>query len=136
MPAGYRVVPDKNKNTPPHTSRRQIPRGKRGFFCPANFPPQKKAPRIPFEDRRGKKRDVIRPRSLSDRLPVDHPAAEDDVTVRVNVVECMIDPEVAVTVTVESVPPPVEVVVFLLQPANIVSATATSGTSISHRPPR
>ena len=58
------------------------------------------------------------------------------MTVRVNVVECMIDPEVAVTVTVESVLAPVEVVVFLLQPASIVSATATSGTSISQRPPR
>ncbi len=60
--------------------------------------------------------------------------AVEEVTVRVNVAECITDPEVAVTVTVDSVPPPVEVV-FLLHPANIVSATATNGTSISSRPP-
>lgn len=32
MPVGYHVVPDKNKNTPPHTSRRQITPQQAGFF--------------------------------------------------------------------------------------------------------
>jgi hypothetical protein len=34
MPVGYHVVPDKNKNTPPHTSRRQITPQQAGFFLP------------------------------------------------------------------------------------------------------
>ena len=30
-------MPDKKKKTPPHTSRRQIPRDERGFFLPVDF---------------------------------------------------------------------------------------------------
>jgi hypothetical protein len=35
MPVGYHAEPDKNKNTPPHTSRRQITPRQAGFFLSA-----------------------------------------------------------------------------------------------------
>ena len=70
-----------------------------------------------------------------------------EVTVSVNVVECITEPEVAVTVTVEGVPLAVEVdpvealdpaavVDVLLQPTNNVAATTARGSNISSRPPR
>ena len=66
-----------------------------------------------------------------------------EVTVSVNVVECITEPEVAVTVTVEGVPPAVEevdpagvVVEVLLQPTNNVTAATPRGSNIRSRPPR
>ena len=65
-----------------------------------------------------------------------------------NVVECITEPEVAVTVTVEDAVVPVEgpviaevagpavVVEVLLQPANTVSAATVMASTISSRPPR
>jgi hypothetical protein len=46
-PSDTTCVPDKNKNSPPHTSRRQIPRDERGFFCPRFLTWPKKSPEDP-----------------------------------------------------------------------------------------
>jgi hypothetical protein len=62
----------------------------------------------------------------------------------VNVVECITEPDVAVTVTVETVDDvgvplvgvPVLVVAVLLQPTNSVSAMTVRGSNISSRPSR
>jgi hypothetical protein len=70
-----------------------------------------------------------------------------EVTVSVNVVECITEPDVAVTVTVEDVllavevdpveaVDPADLVDVLLQPTNSVAATTARGSNIRSRPPR
>jgi hypothetical protein len=83
MPVGYHVVPDKNKNTPPHTSRRQMTPRQAGFFLPW-------AGARPGRPSKG-------------RLPWGNPhqvAGAVLFTVSVKVAACITDPDVAVTVTV------------------------------------
>jgi hypothetical protein len=94
---GYLAVPDKNKNTPPHTSRRQITPRKRGFFSSVVRPaPKKMSPTDP--PRIGGAHDLPRPlRGL--------PAPDQVIgmfTVNVKVAACITEPDVAVTVTVDT----------------------------------
>src|SRR5580704_14745485 len=70
-PSDTTQVPDKNKNTPPHTSRRQITPRQAGFFLPARSGPG--------------------PAQVAGAVLL---------TVSVKVAACITDPDVAVTVTV------------------------------------
>ena len=107
--------------------------------------PKKSAPLIQSRSARRKARCSPKAgvRSARGFFPISQFIDAVEVTVSVKVVECITEPDVAVTVTVDGVELPevgvpvlAVVVEVLLQPTNSVRAATVRGSSISSRSPR